>query len=91
MQKASDDFGLRSPVIQKQFQTKNCTSIVAFVPHTRAVCAKIAKFSGGEGEPTQDGAIEWGHQPTQTNAGTDEEGVSRPQALPRYMGSSSTG
>ena len=33
-------------------------------------CAsEIANISGGEGEPTQDGAIGSGHQPTQTNAG----------------------
>ena len=38
-------------------------------PHTWPVCAKIAKISGGNGEPTQDGAIGWEHQPTQANAG----------------------
>ena len=33
-------------------------------------CAsEIAKISGGKGEPTQDGAIGLGHQPTLTNAG----------------------
>ena len=54
---------------------------------------KIAKISGVNGEPIQDGAIGLGHQPTQTNAGdrrgpirgTDMEGVSRPQALTRYI------
>ena len=38
-------------------------------PHTWPACAKIAKISGGKGEPTQDGAIGLGHQPTQANAG----------------------
>ena len=40
-------------------------------PHTSTwpVCAKIAKISGGKGEPTQDGATGVGHQPTQANAG----------------------
>ena len=33
------------------------------------MCAKIAKISGGKGEPTQGGAIGLRHQPTQTNAG----------------------
>ena len=38
-------------------------------PHTSTVCAKIAKINGGNREPTQDGAIGLGHQPTQSNAG----------------------
>ena len=38
-------------------------------PHTWPVSAKIAKTSGGKGEPTQDGTIGLGHQPTQANAG----------------------
>ena len=35
-------------------------------PHTWPVCAKISE---GKGEPTQDGAVGLGHQPTQANAG----------------------
>ena len=59
-------------------------------PHTWPVCPKIAKISGGKGEPTQDSAIGLGHQPTLANAG-DRWGVIRPQALTRYIASSSTG
>ena len=36
--------------------------------HTWPVCVKIAQFSGGKREPTQDGAIGLGLQPTQANA-----------------------
>ena len=35
----------------------------------RGPCAKIAKISGSKGEPTQNGAIGLGHQPTQVVAG----------------------
>ena len=50
-------------------------------PQTWPVCAKIAKISGGKGEPTRDGAIGVGHQPTQANAG-DRRGGGEQAASP---------
>ena len=49
--------------------------------HTWPVCAKIAKISEGKGEPTQDGAIGLGQQPTQANVG-DRCGGSKQAASP---------
>ena len=61
-------------------------------PHTWPVRAKIAKMSGGKGEPTQRRRYRVGApaHPSQC-PGIDAEGVSRPQALTRNMASSSTG
>ena len=66
--------------IFKQEQEGRQSSCVARVEENRE------KVNGAQGEPTENGAIRPGHQPTQANAGTGVKGACRPQALSRYTG-----